>query len=129
MNAHKFPAGRPTGTIGANAADRPKGERPNPTEAADAPNRLTYQPTADGAILTAPAGSMSPAEFLRRSMAVFAPTPTRESERADAARIYIGKVFAGEDAATARAEMHARFEEIEERYLHRTIMGKAQVML
>jgi hypothetical protein len=89
---------------------------------------LTVVEAGDQVLITAPADSMTPAEFLRRAMAVFAPTSTRESERGDAARIYIGKVFAGEDAATARAERDARFEEIEERYLHAEAM-KARVVL
>jgi hypothetical protein len=36
-------------------------------------------------------------------------------------------VLCGGDADEAKAERDARFEEIEERYLHRTIIGKAQV--
>jgi hypothetical protein len=87
---------------------------------------LTVVEAGDQVLITAPADSMTPAEFLRRAMAVFAPAPSRESERADAARIYIGKVFAGEDAGVARAEMHTRFDEIDARYLHREVMVNAK---
>jgi hypothetical protein len=78
------------------------------------------------ALITAPA-SVPPATFLRMVEAMFSPPPCRESEREAAAKAYIGKVLCGGDADEAKAERDARFEEIEERYLHQTIMGKAQV--
>jgi hypothetical protein len=55
--------------------------------------------------------------------------PCRESEREAAAKAYIGKVLCGGDADEAKAERDARFEEIEERYLHREVMAKARVGL
>jgi hypothetical protein len=82
----------------------------------------------EGAVLiTAPAGSMPRGDFLTAVLTLFATPPCRESEREAAAKAYIGKVLCGGDADEAKAERDARFEEIEERYLHQTIMAKAQV--
>jgi hypothetical protein len=84
----------------------------------------------EGAVLiTAPVGSMPRGDFLTAALAIFSPPSCRESEREAAAKAYIGKVLCGGDADEAKAERDARFEEIEERYLHREIVMKARVVL
>jgi hypothetical protein len=101
---------------------------PSPLPDTRTANNLSAVEAGGQALITADA-SVPPATFLRMVEAMFGVRPCRESEREAAAKAYIGKVLCGGDADEAKAERDARFEEIEERYLHRTIMGKAGVRL
>jgi hypothetical protein len=121
MNAHKFPAGRPTGTPAAASAQT----HGAPCSAVS----LSAVEAGGQALITAPASKVPPATFLRMVEAMFGVRPCRESEREAAAKAYIGKVLCGGDADEAKAERDARFEEIEERYLHREVMVNAGVKL
>lgn len=69
-------------------------------------------------LLTAPADSVAPAEFVRLSRNLFSRSPTRLSERADTVNLFLMKAWgrSREETEGLRAEMNAALDAIDERY-------------